>query len=105
LGLTPYRGGMSVRREIDRLVAEPAVGDLGYPADQRLVATVVLGLQLLADAIDDLETRVSRKTAPLEVVPAEDDSAGVHDLTAEIRDITEQVGRLAKIIKKATKES
>ena len=104
LGRTPYRGDMSVRRDIDQLVAEPAVADLGYPADQRLVATVVLGLKMLADAIDGLEARLSQGSAPLEIVHAEDDAAGVQDLTAEIHDITEQVGKLAKIIKKATKE-
>jgi hypothetical protein len=37
-------------------------------------------------------------------VPVEIDPAGVQDLTAEIHDITEQVGKLAKIIKNATKE-
>jgi len=81
--------------------AEPAVADLGYPADQRLVATVVLGLKVLADAIDELETRISLRTEPLEIVPAQDDAAGVEDLTAEIHDITEQVGKLAKLIEMA----
>jgi hypothetical protein len=48
---------MTVRRSIDKLIAEPAVDDLGYPADQRLVSTVILGLKLLADSIDDIEAR------------------------------------------------
>jgi hypothetical protein len=95
---------MSVRREIDQLVAEPAVADLGYPADQRMVATVVLGLKLLADAIDDLEARVAQGAAVPEIGRA-DEPAEVRDLTAEIHDITEQVDRLAHIIKKATKEA
>jgi hypothetical protein len=104
LGLTPYRGGMSVRQEIDELVAAPAVADLGYPADHRLVATVVLGLKLLADAIDDLDVRLSQRTQPLEIVHNEDDQTGIDDLAAEIHDITEQVGKLAKIITQAAKE-
>jgi hypothetical protein len=96
---------MSVRSEIDELVAQPAVADLGYPADQRLVATVVLGLKVLADAIDDLESRLTQTTSPLEIVHADVDRVSMHDLTAEIHDITEKVGKLAKIIKKTTKES
>jgi len=52
---------MTVRRSIDKLIAEPAVADLGYPADQRLVATVILGLQLLADSIDDIEARLAKR--------------------------------------------
>jgi hypothetical protein len=61
---------VTVRGTIDQLIAEPAVADLGYPADQRLVATVVLGLRLLADSIDDLEARLAQTTRPLEVVNA-----------------------------------
>jgi hypothetical protein len=84
-------------------MTEPAVADLGYPADQRLVATVVMGLKLLADAIDDLEARLTptRPTFEVEdvsVVPTE-----MRHITAEIHDITEQVGKLAKIVKKAAR--
>jgi hypothetical protein len=94
---------MTVRGNIDQLMAEPAVADLGYPADQRLVATVVLGLKMLAEAIDDIEARLAITPPPFEgpkttVVPAE-----MRDITSEIHDITEQVGKLAKIVKKAAK--
>jgi hypothetical protein len=95
---------MTVRRSIDKLIAEPAVADLGYPADQRLVATVILGLKLLADSIDDIEARLAQTTQLPEVVNDAAIPAEVHDLTADIHDITEQVGKLANIIKKAAKE-
>ena len=58
----PSVGCMTVRRSIDKLIAEPAIADLGYPADQRLVATVILGLKLLADSIDDIEARLTEMT-------------------------------------------
>jgi hypothetical protein len=95
---------MTVRRSIDKLIAETAVADLGYPADQRLVATVILGLKLLADSIDDIEARLAQTTQLPEVVNDAAIPAEVHDLTADIHDITEQVGKLANIIKKAAKE-
>jgi hypothetical protein len=95
---------MTVRRSIDKLIAEPAVADLGYPADQRLVATVILGLKLLADSIDDIEARLAQTTQLPEVVNDAAIPAEVHDLTADIHDITAQVGKLANIIKKAAKE-
>jgi hypothetical protein len=95
---------MTVRGSIDQLIAEPPVADLGYPADQRLVATVVMGLKLLADSIDDLEARFSRMQKPLEVVDAHAPPAEMHDITAEIHDINVQVGKLAKIIKRAAKQ-
>jgi hypothetical protein len=95
---------MTVRRSIDKLIAEPAVADLGYPADQRLVATVILGLQLLADSIDDIEARLAQTTRPPEVLNDSVVPTEMHDLTADIHDITEQVGKLANIIKKAAKE-
>ena len=104
MGVGSYRVSMTVRGEIDRLIAEPAVADLGYPADQRLVATVVLGLKMLADSIDQIEDRLAQTAQPLEIVQDTEVPTGMHDLTAEIHDITEQVGKLAKIIKKATKE-
>jgi hypothetical protein len=94
---------MTVRGRIDQLIAEPAVTDPGYPADQRLVATVVLGLQLLADSIDGIEARLAQTPRPLEVVNATVVPTEMRDITAEIHDITEQVGKLAKIVKKAAK--
>jgi hypothetical protein len=95
---------MTVRGTIDQLIAEPAVDDFEYRADQRMVATLVLGLKLLADSIDDIHARLDQATRPPEVV---DDNAvprEVQDITAEIRDISEQVGKLAKIMKKAAKD-
>jgi hypothetical protein len=95
---------MTVRRSIDKLIAEPAVADLGYPADQRLVATVILGLKLLADSIDDIEARLAQTTPPPGVVNDAAVPTEMHHLTADIHDITEQVGKLAHIIKNAAKE-
>jgi hypothetical protein len=95
---------MTVRGSIDQLIAEPPVADLGYPADQRLVATVVMGLKLLADSIDDLEARLAHMPESHEVVTPNLLPAEMHDITAEIHDINEQVGKLAKIIKKVAKE-
>jgi hypothetical protein len=88
---------MTVRGSIDQLIAEPPVADLGYPADQRLVATVVMGLKLLADSIDDLEARLAQMPESHEVMTP-------NPLPAEMHDINEQVGKLAKIIKKVAKE-
>jgi hypothetical protein len=45
---------VSVSKRLDQLLHESFVADLGYPADQSMVARVVLGLQLLADEIDAL---------------------------------------------------
>jgi hypothetical protein len=100
----PYRGWVSVRETLDQLIAEPGVADPGYPADQRMVATLVLGLKLLADSIDHLEARLAHTTRPLEVVHANVVPREMRDITAEIHDITAQVGKLAKMIKKAAKE-
>jgi hypothetical protein len=50
----------SVRQRLDELMAEPPVADLGYPPDQRVMAAVVLGLQLLADSIDAMEERIQK---------------------------------------------
>jgi hypothetical protein len=95
---------MTVRQRIDELVAAPPVGDLGYPADQRLVATLMVGLTVLADSIDELEGRLTRSGRPFEIVDPSEHPREMHDITAEIHDITEQVGKLAKVIKKASKQ-
>jgi hypothetical protein len=95
---------MTVRGSIDQLIAEPPVADLGYPADQRLVSTVVMGLKLLADSIDDLEARLAQRPARVETDASHALPTEMHDITAEIHDINEQVGKLAKIIKKVAKE-
>jgi hypothetical protein len=55
---------VTVRQRIDQLAAEPPVRDLGYAADQRLVAGALLGLQLLADEIDALKAGRSRRPTP-----------------------------------------
>jgi hypothetical protein len=95
---------MTVRQRIDELVAEPPVGDLGYPADQRFVATLMVGLTVLADSIDELESRLTRSERPFALVDPVEHPREMHDITAEIHDITAQVGKLAKVIKKASKQ-
>jgi hypothetical protein len=96
---------MTVRTTIEQLLSEPAVADLGYPADQRLVATVVLGLKLLADSIDDIEARFAETTRPPEVATASAVPAEMHDISAKVHDITEQVGKLAKSSKRPARRS
>ena len=108
---------MSVRQRLDELLTEPAVADLGYPADQRVVAAIVLGLQLLADAVDQIDERL-RGGSPVDTpdtldttdTPADaspDEVAlpvDIEGITAEIEGITAQVGTLAKLIKKAAED-
>jgi hypothetical protein len=95
---------MSVRQRLDQLMSEPPVADLGYPADQRVVAAVVLGLQLLADSIDEIEDRIQKG----DVAPDRPESAAlpadIEGITAEIEVITAQVGTLAKLIKEAAED-
>jgi hypothetical protein len=95
---------MSVRQSLDQLLSEPPVTDLGYPADQRAVAAVVLGLQLLADAIDQIEDRL-RGGSPMVDIPHPALPADIEGITAEIEGITAQVGTLAKIIKRVAEDS
>jgi hypothetical protein len=94
----------SVRQRLDELMAEPPVADLGYPPDQRVMAAVVLGLQLLADSIDAIEGRIEKG----DVVPAQPEPvalpADIEGITAEIEGITAQVGTLAKLIKEAAED-
>jgi hypothetical protein len=112
---------VTVRQRIDQLAADPPVRDLGYAADQRLVAGALLGLQLLADEIDalkagfqDAEIRTQR---PFEVVPPSDELAGDDDLDdddlddddddlddrGEIADVVEQLAELTAQMKRLTK--
>jgi hypothetical protein len=95
---------VSVRQRLDQLMSEPPVADLGYPADQRVVAAVVLGLQLLADSIDEIEDRIQKG----DVAPDRPESAAlpadIEGITAEIEVITAQVGTLAKLIKEAAED-
>jgi hypothetical protein len=88
---------VTVREEIDQLSAEPAVGDLGYSADQRLVASAVLGLQLLADEIDKLKDALNGAVRP----PHADDDEG-DDLAAQVADLARQVKKLKKGVKKVS---
>ena len=85
-------------------MSEPPVADLGYPADHRVVATVVLGLQLLADAIDDMEGRLLQGEPARELPEAAALPADIEGITAEIEGITAQVGTLAQIIKRAAED-
>jgi hypothetical protein len=89
--------GVTVREKIDQLISEPAVGDLGYPADQRLVASVMLGLQLLADEIDGINERLSAAVQPKP-------GNGSIDVRAHILELTEQIRKLTKAVKKASKD-
>ena len=96
---------MTVRQRIDQLAAEPPVRDLGYPADQRLVAGALLGLQLLADEIDAL--RAGR------VMAADTDFGNDRDrdhrgdreidIDVDIADMREQLADLTAQVKKLTK--
>jgi hypothetical protein len=95
---------MSVRQRLDQLMSEPPVTDLGYPADQRVVAAVVLGLQLLADAIDQIEGRLREGNSVGDIPGAAALPADIEGITAEIEGITAQVGTLAKIIKQAAED-
>jgi hypothetical protein len=64
---------VSVSKRLDQLLAEPFVADLGYPADASMVARVVSGLELLADAIDSIHARVN---PPSSRIPAICEPAG-----------------------------
>ena len=87
---------VTVRRRIDQLIAEPAVADLGYAPDQRLVATALVALRLLADEIDELVRRQSNASQP------ETDEA--HDVATQLADITAQLKKLKKAVKKCSKK-
>jgi hypothetical protein len=97
---------VTVRQRIDHLAAEPPVGDLGYAADQRLVASALLGLQLLADEIDALKAgRVGAADAV--VVDDRDDrditdDVDVADIVDQLADLTAQVKKLTKAVKEGT---
>jgi hypothetical protein len=88
--------GVSVRQRIDQLAAEPAVADLGYSADQRLVASAVLGLQLLADEIDSIRGELNGHAQSRTL--DDDDEIG-----AQLADLAAQVKKLKKAVKKVAK--
>jgi hypothetical protein len=97
---------VTVRQRIDHLAAEPPVRDLGYAADQRLVAGALLGLQLLADEIDALraggvgaadtggdDDRYDRDIA---------DDVDIADIVDQLAQLTAQVKKLTKAVKRGT---
>jgi hypothetical protein len=94
----------TVRQRLDQLMAEPPVADLGYPPDQRVMAAVVLGLQLLADSIDAIEERMQQGDITADRPEPVALPADIEGITAEIEGITAQVGTLAKLIKEAAEE-
>jgi hypothetical protein len=54
--------------------------------------------------LDDIEACLAQTTRPPGVVNDSAVPTEMHDLSADIQDITEQVGKLGNIIKKAAKE-
>jgi hypothetical protein len=95
---------VTVRQRIDHLAAEPPVGDLGYVADQRLVAGALLGLQLLADEIDAIKAGLA--AAPdtgVGVGDDRDDRVMADDVDVDIADIVDQLAELTLQVKKLTK--
>ncbi len=103
---------VTVRQRIDQLAAEPPVRDLGYAADQRLVAGALLGLQLLADEIDALKAgRVvtadtdfeddgeDRYIADDRDIPDDVDIANIVD---ELAQLAAQVKKLTKVVERGT---
>jgi len=112
-----------VRQKIDQLAAEPPVRDLGYAADQRMVAGALLGLQLLADEIDALRSEYEHTRSPGEQPFAEpvdvrvvedeaqtgnddniedDDSAEIADIVDQLAELTAQMKKLTKAVKRST---
>jgi hypothetical protein len=101
---------VTVRQRLDQLAAEPPVRDLGYAADQRLVASALLGLQLLADEIDALKAERAESIQPRPFAEADegrgmqDDIAGtgIEDVVDQLAELTAQVKKLTKAIKRST---
>jgi hypothetical protein len=107
---------VTVRQRIDQLAADPPVRDLGYAADQRLVAGAMLGLQLLADEIDALIAQ-GQNTEILRQRPfdpdamrlfeddadPDDDTDADREEEADIADIVDQLAELTAQMKKLTK--
>jgi hypothetical protein len=104
---------VTVRQKLDQLTSEPPVGDLGYAPDQRFVASLMLGLQLLADEIDDLKRRPpiagqststqSDEGRPTEAIDIVYEVDGVDDVATQLTELTDQLKKLTKAVKKASK--
>jgi hypothetical protein len=101
---------VSVRKRIDELTSEPAVGDLGYSADQRQVASAMLGLQLLADEIDEVKRELASlaqapATAAAQPSPAPPPAMDLaSDVGSQLDELTEQLRKLTKALRKASKK-
>jgi hypothetical protein len=97
---------VTVRERIDHLATEPPVADLGYAADQRLVAGALLGLQLLADEIDALKAGLAGVTDTSVVDDRADrgmaDDVDIADVVDRLTDLTAQVKKLTKAVKRGT---
>ena len=93
---------MTLRQRLDELSAEPPVGDLGYSADQRLVASAWLGLQLLADEIDQMQGQSARPVQPKDDEAPDDEAPD--DIDARLAELTEQLRKLTKAVKKSSKK-
>jgi hypothetical protein len=104
---------VSVRQRIDQLAAEPPVSDLGYVADQRLVASALLGLQLLADEIDALRSgcatpqptpeptmAVTRAAPVAPAAPAAEIVALISDILAQLADLSDQTAHLTALVER-----
>ena len=110
---------VTVRQRIDQLAMEDSVGDLGYAADQRLVARALLGVQLLADEIDGLKAHITDApgvqqmpgvlqrdpfagTRPTEDFDEAEDAVDLADVADQLAALTDQIRKLTKAVKKST---
>ena len=94
---------VTVRQRIDQMAAEPPGRDLGYAADQRLVAGALLGLQLLADEIDALKAgRVGAVDTGVEYDRDIADDVDIADIVDQLAELTAQVKKLTKAVKRGT---
>jgi hypothetical protein len=93
---------VTVRKRLDQLTSEPAVGDLGYPADQRQMAGAMLGLQLLAGEIDEIKSRLKGLGTPI-VVDAPRAGDSLADVELQLCELTDQLRKLTKAVKKTSK--
>jgi hypothetical protein len=85
------------------MAAEPPGRDLGYAADQRLVAGALLGLQLLADEIDALKAgRVGAVDTGVEYDRDIADDVDIADIVDQLAELTAQVKKLTKAVKRGT---